>query len=80
MVAPLARKSRIKETQILVPRIQGFPNQTFGSTEIRSSRGWAIKLNVAEHSGRVTLLGAFGPAVVTDADCADGGSGDEDHR
>lgn len=35
IVIPLARKSRIRDTQIHVPRMHGLPKQTFGSTTIR---------------------------------------------
>ena len=37
MVMPLAKKSKINETQMRCPRMQGFPKQTLGSIEIRAS-------------------------------------------
>ena len=40
MLIPLARKSRMSETQMRVPRMQGLPKQTFGSTEIRCKSGF----------------------------------------
>jgi hypothetical protein len=39
-VIPSARKSRISETQIRVPFIQGLPPQILGSIEIRSRSGF----------------------------------------
>ena len=39
-VMPLARKSRMSETQIRVPFIQGLPPQILGSIVIRSKRGF----------------------------------------
>src|SRR5665213_4497320 len=41
-VATLASKSKIKETQIWVPRIQGFPKHTFGLIVILSSNGFMM--------------------------------------
>jgi len=40
MVDPAARKSSSRDTQMRVPRMQGFPKQTAGSTEIRDKRGF----------------------------------------
>jgi hypothetical protein len=37
MVIPLAKKSRIKETQMRCPLMQGLPKQTFGLMAIRDS-------------------------------------------
>jgi hypothetical protein len=37
IVIPLARKSRINETQMRCPRMQGLPKQTFGLMAIRDS-------------------------------------------
>ena len=37
IVSPDAKKSKIKDTQIRVPLIQGLPKQIFGLTEMRSN-------------------------------------------
>src|SRR4030067_441989 len=39
MVMPFAKKSRMSDTQMRVPRIQGLPKQTFGSTDMRLRSG-----------------------------------------
>lgn len=43
MVIPLARKSRISETQMRWPLMQGLPKQMLGSMEMRdSSSGFMV--------------------------------------
>ena len=41
IVIPSARKSRIRDTQIRVPLMQGLPKHTLGSIDIRSSKGFS---------------------------------------
>jgi hypothetical protein len=42
VVIPLARRSRIRDTQIRCPLIHGFPKQIFGSIEIRKCKFFLV--------------------------------------
>src|SRR5437016_2727479 len=44
-VQPLARKSRMRDTQMRCPRIQGLPKQIFGLMEIRDSNSVLVIAN-----------------------------------
>src|SRR5207247_3025330 len=44
-VQPLARKSRMRDTQMRCPRIHGLPKQIFGLMEIRDSNSVLVMAN-----------------------------------
>ena len=56
VVTPCAIKSRMRETQMRAPRIQGLPKQTFGSIEIRSRSGFICGSFLRLTYGQVCLI------------------------
>jgi len=60
MLDPLANISRINETHILWPLIQGLPKQIFGFTEILAS---SSSLFIVEFSREMNEINQIGPGM-----------------